>query len=82
VVLQFRAVSVAGRGMSQAAAQPDWAPERELPAPPAPAPAGRLCSCGHVKQAHQHYRRGTDCSACACLRYSRPLLRRLFSRGR
>ncbi|MGK5110462.1 MULTISPECIES: hypothetical protein [unclassified Geodermatophilus] len=40
---------------------------------------GRSCTCGHGKQAHEHYRRGTDCALCACGRYRRPLLR-LFAR--
>ncbi|MGY1709480.1 hypothetical protein ACI8AC_08220 [Geodermatophilus sp. SYSU D00758] len=54
-------------------------------AQPAPAPAlvpqarGAACSdCGHGRQAHQHYRRGTDCAHCACGRYRRSLLARLL----
>jgi hypothetical protein len=43
----------------------------------APAPAAATCTCGHVKQAHEHYRRGKDCAMCDCARYRRPLLRRL-----
>lgn len=30
------------------------------------------CVCGHLYEAHQHYRSGTDCGACAataCARY-------------
>lgn len=30
------------------------------------------CICGHLYEAHQHYRAGTDCGACvatACARY-------------
>jgi hypothetical protein len=50
------------------------------PALPAQATSGRTCSCGHGKQAHEHYRRGTDCAVCSCARYDRPLLRRLLSR--
>lgn len=33
---------------------------------------GSSCVCGHLYEAHQHYRAGTDCSACAataCARY-------------
>jgi len=26
----------------------------------------RPCRCGHQKDAHEHYRRGTDCAACSC----------------
>ncbi|SFT34198.1 hypothetical protein SAMN05660657_00229 [Geodermatophilus amargosae] len=34
-----------------------------------------LCStCDHGKQAHAHYRRGTDCALCPCARYRRPAL--------
>jgi hypothetical protein len=29
------------------------------------------CTCGHPREAHEHYRRGTDCSACLCPRYDR-----------
>jgi hypothetical protein len=42
---------------------------------------GRSCSCGHGKQAHDHYRRGSDCSLCPCQRYRRPLLQRLGLRS-
>ncbi len=43
-----------------------------------------LCSaCAHAKQAHLHYRRGTDCALCACGRYrGASLLSRLVSLGR
>lgn len=30
------------------------------------------CECGHAQSAHEHYRRGTDCSLCPsgeCLRF-------------
>ena len=27
------------------------------------------CTCGHPREAHEHYRRGTDCSACLCPRF-------------
>lgn len=23
-----------------------------------------MCSCGHAREAHEHYRRGTECSIC------------------
>lgn len=29
----------------------------------------RSCSCGHEKDAHEHYRRGSDCSSCGCTRF-------------
>lgn len=33
------------------------------------------CRCGHVREAHRHYRPGSDCAHCAgaCARY-RPLI--------
>ena len=45
--------------------------------PPAAAPAGRLCTCGHDRPAHEHYRKGRDCSLCGCTRYTGPLVRHL-----
>jgi hypothetical protein len=29
----------------------------------------RPCRCGHDRDAHEHYRRGTDCSGCSCERF-------------
>jgi hypothetical protein len=29
----------------------------------------RDCTCGHSSQAHEHYRRGTDCGLCPCVRF-------------
>ena len=46
----------------------------------APAAMAKPCSCGHGKQAHQHYRRGSDCAMCSCAKYSRPFLSRFLSR--
>ncbi len=34
--------------------------------------AGPFCVCGHSKSAHEHYRRGSDCSGnsnCSCPHY-------------
>lgn len=31
-----------------------------------------MCSCLHTRTAHEHYRAGTECSACGCPRYRRP----------
>jgi hypothetical protein len=28
--------------------------------------AGHVCWCGHSRDAHQHYRPGTDCGLCGC----------------
>lgn len=31
-----------------------------------------VCRCGHPREAHEHYRRGTDCATCptgACTRF-------------
>ena len=34
------------------------------PTPPATPVAVDLCVCGHGRDAHEHYRPGTDCGAC------------------
>ncbi len=28
------------------------------------------CRCGHDREAHEHYRRGSDCCQCDCRRWS------------
>jgi hypothetical protein len=28
------------------------------------------CRCGHVAEAHEHYRAGRDCGACDCRRFT------------
>jgi hypothetical protein len=36
-------------------------------------PVGEICTCGHVREAHDHYRRGSDCGVCGaerCRRYT------------
>lgn len=33
------------------------------------------CRCGHPADTHEHYRPGSNCTACACPRYRRALLR-------
>lgn len=38
----------------------------------------RVCVCGHDWEAHNHYRRGSDCAHCDCIRWRRAGLR-LFS---
>lgn len=32
---------------------------------------GNLCQCGHSKELHEHYRRGSECAqpGCDCKRY-------------
>jgi hypothetical protein len=44
-----------------------------------------LCVCGHAPAAHEHYRRGTECTLCGpevCPRYRRNAWwRRLTTRG-
>ena len=47
---------------------------RTVQARPAPAPTVKPCRCGHGKQTHEHYRRGSDCALCGCDRYRRRLL--------
>lgn len=27
------------------------------------------CKCGHAANAHEHYRRGTDCGLCSCPKF-------------
>jgi len=34
-----------------------------------PRRAPRDCTCGHKHEAHEHYRRGTDCALCACPKF-------------
>lgn len=29
--------------------------------------------CGHLREAHEHFRGGTDCSLCTCRRFLRRL---------
>ena len=48
----------AQRGSDRVPAMPPSAP----PTPPSAVVAP--CVCGHARQAHEHYRRGTDCGAC------------------
>jgi hypothetical protein len=31
-----------------------------------------LCSCHHGRDAHRHYRPGSDCAVCTCPRWSPP----------
>ena len=30
---------------------------------------GQACRCGHGAEAHEHFRSGSDCSACGCATY-------------
>lgn len=47
----------------------DGIPERPID-PPAE-PHQRVCRCGHEKDMHEHYRRGSDCAECGCLKFRR-----------
>jgi hypothetical protein len=29
----------------------------------------KSCTCGHGFNAHEHYRRGTDCALCTCPKF-------------
>ena len=29
----------------------------------------KSCKCGHAANAHEHYRRGTDCAMCTCPKF-------------
>jgi hypothetical protein len=56
-------------------------PVLDVPAPPLPVVAP--CVCGHGRDAHEHWRRGSDCGACGsgvCAAYRRRggLVRRLL----
>jgi len=55
----------------------------DLPAtrPRTAAEASRACRCGHVADAHEHYRRGTDCAVCECAKYRRRERFGWFHRG-
>jgi hypothetical protein len=56
---------------------------RDVPADDATGPAPVLplvapsatdaatCACGHQREAHEHYRRGSDCALCDCPRFRR-----------
>jgi hypothetical protein len=35
------------------------------------AEASAVCVCGHVQDAHEHYRPGTDCALCDCPKFRR-----------
>jgi hypothetical protein len=39
-----------------------------------------LCRCGHSYRVHQHYRAGSDCSSCECVRFRRARLVQLLRR--
>lgn len=30
-----------------------------------------VCACGHTREAHEHYRPGSDCGLCDCERLRR-----------
>jgi len=46
-----------------------WTAAAVIAAPPlARRLARRDCACGHQRQAHAHYRAGSDCSLCGCSR--------------
>jgi hypothetical protein len=37
--------------------------------PHASLPRFSVCRCGHRRDAHKHYRPGSDCGLCACTRF-------------
>jgi hypothetical protein len=48
------------------------APPVAPPAPPVQPTVVEPCACGHAREAHEHYRPGTDCGVCgatACSAY-------------
>jgi hypothetical protein len=52
-------------------AQPGAAGQPPSVTQPPPVDAGPACTCGHPRQAHEHYRRGSDCALCGCARFRR-----------
>jgi hypothetical protein len=48
-------------------------PRPDVVGPSVAPPAAQVkpCRCGHGRQAHEHYRRGSDCALCGCGRYRR-----------
>lgn len=36
-----------------------------------PSADSAVCVCGHVQDAHEHYRPGSDCALCDCPRFRR-----------
>jgi len=36
--------------------------------------SGAACRCGHGRDAHAHYRKGSDCALCGCRRWRRKWL--------
>lgn len=61
--------SASFRGIQRGQVLPTGA-RGSAPAPAAAVPTGRSCVCGHGRDAHEHYRKGTDCALCACTRYT------------
>lgn len=46
--------------------------------------AAQLCTCAHAREAHDHYRGGSDCGLCSCYRFDRSgprLAQRVSSTG-
>ena len=51
----------------------------------APHSSSDVCACGHAREAHEHYRRGTECSICDirdCSSFTAALFRHIPRRGR
>ena len=73
-----RSAGAALASQSPDPARPDKGLRPREAGTPSPAAGLKPCSCGHGRQAHQHYRPGKDCALCSCARYRRGLLSRLF----
>ena len=53
---------------------PDLVPEPIGPVQQRKAPRKsrtQLCTCAHAREAHDHYRSGSDCGMCDCFRFDR-----------
>lgn len=55
---------VATHDLATAAGAANTAPAPAVPHSPTTPAAVDLCVCGHERDAHEHYRPGTDCGAC------------------
>lgn len=53
-------------------AVPGPAPTATPPAERPGTPMTHPCRCGHDRDAHEHFRRGTDCASCDCARFRQP----------
>ncbi|WP_433288992.1 hypothetical protein ACQPZQ_37585 [Pseudonocardia sp. CA-142604] len=58
------AVPAQRKPASAPASREPEAPPVTPPAPPVQPTVVEPCTCGHAREAHEHYRPGTDCGVC------------------